>query len=445
MEARVPTSEQTAMMSPVQVEFAAHELEFGRRRFEAASAMFMLRVDACGAHLADGHRRIAAWGRATNNWSTAESMKMAKLARAFKALPRFARSCLEGRIGVAQMHAVAAVVANPRVKEFLEGADELFTTSAEETEFDDFAMLLRHWEELADADGARSRYDQAIAARDASVRFVGEKVYLDAQGPAHDGVMFEQVLQHYIDLEWQTEWEMLASVHGEGMCSALMERTAAQRRFDALQRLFAAAGGASGTGAGSGNSGRGALVNVIIDQVTWEHELEQMLGGDPEPLHPSHAPHRRCHDAAGHVLDPRAVVAAAMVGRVRRIVVGADDVPINMGRTQRLFRGDLREAVLLAHRHCTYTGCLVTGGRCQADHLQPHGQHGDTNIANGAPACRFHNPFKNNGSRTVRDAKGRYHTLRPDGTTIGWPVLMLNMRFLHHTGDPADDPLHSLR
>ena len=129
MEARVPTSEQTAMMSPVQVEFAAHELEFGRRRFEAASAMFMLRVDACGAYLADGHRRIAAWGRATNNWSTAESMKMAKLARAFKALPRFAQSCLEGRIGVAQMHAVAAVVANPRVKEFLEGADELFTTS----------------------------------------------------------------------------------------------------------------------------------------------------------------------------------------------------------------------------------------------------------------------------------------------------------------------------
>ena len=143
------------------------------------------------------------------------------------------------------------------------------------------------------------------------------------------------------------------------------------------------------------------------------------------------------------VLDPRAVVAAAMVGRVRRIVVGADDVPINMGRTQRLFRGDLREAVLLAHRHCTYTGCLVTGGRCQADHLQPHSQHGDTNIANGAPACRFHNPFKNNGSRTVRDAKGRYHTLRPDGTTIGWPVLMLNMRFLHHTGDPADDPVHA--
>ena len=82
MEARVPTSEQTAMMSPVQVEFAAHELEFGRRRFEAASAMFMLRVDACGAHLADGHRRIAAWGRATNNWSTAESMKMAKLQKA---------------------------------------------------------------------------------------------------------------------------------------------------------------------------------------------------------------------------------------------------------------------------------------------------------------------------------------------------------------------------
>lgn len=429
---RVPTIEELVMMSPVQVEIGAHELEFQRRRFEAASAMFMLRVDTCGAFLADGHRRVAAWGRATNNWSTPESNRMAKLARAFKALPKFAVACMEGRIGVAQMHAVAAVAANPRVKDWLADADELFATSAEELEFDEFAMMLRHWEELADADGARSKYDKAVSARDAAIRFVGEKAYLDAQGPAHDGVLFEQVLNHFIDIEWRTEWDMLAAVHGDQMHPSLMERTPAQRRFDALQRVFAAAGEAAGSGA----DGRGALVNILIDQRTWEHELEKLLGGDPDPIAPSHAPDRRCQDADGHVLDARAVVAAAMVGQVRRLVIGADGVPLDMGRKQRLFRGSLREAVLLAHRNCTHTGCLVTGGRCQADHLQPHAEQGETKIANGGPSCRFHNPFKNNGYRTVRDARGRYITVRADGTTIGWPVLRQHTTHLRTDGVP---------
>ncbi|MFZ4720736.1 MAG: DUF222 domain-containing protein [Ilumatobacteraceae bacterium] len=429
-EVRVPSVDELVMMSPVQVDVAAHELEFHRRRFEAASAMFMLRVDTCGAFLADGHRRIAAWGRATNNWSTAESNRMAKLARAFKALPTFAQACIEGRIGVAQMHAVAAVAANPRVKEWLADADQLFATNAEELEFDELAIMLRHWEELADQDGTRSKYDKAIAARDAAIRFVGEKAYLDAQGLAHDGVLFQQVLDHFIDIEWRTEWDMLVATHGDAMCAALMERTPAQRRFDALQRLFAAAGEAAGSGA----DGRGALVNILIDQRTWEHELERMLGGDPEPIDPSHAPERRCQDADGHVLDARAVVAAAMVGQVRRLVIGADGVPLDMGRKQRLFRGALRETVLLAHRNCTHTGCLVTGGRCQADHLQPHAEHGETKAANGGPSCRFHNPFKNNGYRTVRDARGRYRTIRADGTTVGWPVLLRHTAHLRPDG-----------
>jgi hypothetical protein len=203
-----------------------------------------------------------------------------------------------------------------------------------------------------------------------------------------------------------------------------MERTPAQRRFDALQRLFAAA-------AGSTRTAGGALVNILIDQQTFEHELERLLGGDPAPIDPSHAPQRRCQDANGRIIDPRAAVATAMVGQVRRLVVGSDSVITDVGRKQRLFRGPMREAVLLAHQRCTHIACLVAGGRCQADHLDPYGQDGQTRVGNGAPACGFHNRWRNNGARTVRDAKGRYHTIRPDGTEIGWPVMVFDGRFIH--------------
>ncbi|MBI4936147.1 MAG: DUF222 domain-containing protein [Actinobacteria bacterium] len=422
MDLRVPSADELVMLSPVQVERVAHELEITRRRVEAASALMVLRVDQVAAYAADGHRGVGVWGRATNNWSGAEAAGMVKLAKAFRKLPKFAQAALAGELGVAQMHAVAKVAANPRVAEHLAEADELFTTAARDLPFDDFVVALRHWEELADADGARSRHDRAVRDRRASVHFVGVRSFLDAQGPAFDGVIFEEVLAHYVDLEWQHEWDLLAQVHGEGMHAGLMERTHSQRSFDALQRIFAAAG------AGEAGSGPAVTVDIVIDQATFEHQLETMLGGDPAPIPPSYAPSRRCEDAKGRVVDPRAVVAASLVGQVRRLVIAADGVVLNMGRRQRLFTGQLREAVLLSARRCTVIGCTVPGHRCQADHLVPAARGGPTDVANGGPACRFHNPFKNNGTRTIRDAKGRWHTYRPDGTEIGWPTIRTNLR-----------------
>ena len=204
-----------------------------------ASALLVQRVEKAAAHVADGHRRVASWGRATNNWSGAEAAVMVKLAKAMECLPRFAQAALAGELGVAQMHAVAKVAANPRVREHLADADELFTTAARDLPFDDFAVVLRHWEELADVDGAKARHDRAVLDRRAAVSFVGERAYLDAQGPSYDGVIFEEVLQHFVDLEWQTEWDLLAAIHGDAMHVGLMERTHSQRSFDALQRLFA--------------------------------------------------------------------------------------------------------------------------------------------------------------------------------------------------------------
>jgi hypothetical protein len=421
MELCVPSVGELASMSPVEVQRRAQEFEVLRRRVEAVSALMVQRVDEAKAFVADGHRRVSAWGRATNNWSGPEASVMVKLARAMQVLPRFAEAALAGELGVAQMHAVAKVAANPRVREHLAEADELFLTAARDLPFDDCSVVLRHWEELADADGARSRHDRAMLDRRASVRFVGERSFLDAQGPAHDGVLFEAVLEHFVELEWQNEWNILAAAHGDAMCAGLMERTHAQRTFDALQRLFAAA-------AGSSDSGPAITVDIVVDDESFEHELEATLGGEPEPIPPSHAPKRRCEDAKGRVIDPRAAVAAALVGQVRRLVIGADGVVLNMGRRQRLFTGAQREAVLLASRRCTYIGCTIPGHRSQADHLIPFARGGPTDVNNGGPGCNFHNPFKNNGTRTMRDAKGRWHTYRPDGTEIGWPTIRTTLR-----------------
>jgi hypothetical protein len=424
MEQRVPDVDELVMMSPSAIEIAGQQLDFLYRTTVAATALMLQRVEASGVFHLDDHRNVAAWGRSTNNWSNAEASRMVKLAHAMQVMPGFAAACLAGRIGVPQMHAIAAVAANPRVREHPAGADELFVTSAEELAFDDLVVFLRHWEELADIEGARSRHDRAVRDRRASVSFVGERAYLEAQGPAHDGVLFEEVLHRFMELEWQLEWEMLSAIHGDEMHAGLMERTPQQRGFDALHRVFSAA-------AGSQEAGAMPTINLVIDQETFEHELARMADEAPEPLDPNaHAARRRCEDADGRVLDPHAITAMALSAHVRRVVVGADGVVLNMGLRQRLFTGPAREAVLMAHRRCTRVGCNIPGSRCEADHLVPFAHDGPTDVANGGPHCDPHNRGRNKGFRTVRDALGRYHTLRADGAEIGWPTYRFHMRFM---------------
>ena len=230
--------------------------------------------------------------------------------------------------------------------------------------------------------------------------------------------MKREVFDVYRDLEWREEWEQGVAEHVQAMCPGLMARTDAQRSFDALKRVFDAA-------ASSPGGGVDAVVNIVIDEATFEHHLEQALGGDPEPILPilpKQAAVRRCEDGRGTVIDPRAAIAAALVGRVRRMVVAGDGVTINFGHRKRLFTGALRDAVLLSNRWCAWVGCDRPASACAADHVQPHVRHGPTDARNGGPLCDHHNLVKNRGFRTRRDPQGFWHTYRPDGTEIGWPT-----------------------
>jgi hypothetical protein len=411
----VPTTDEIVSMSPAALMPAAHDFDVCRRVAEANQALLLQRVDAVGAHVNDGFRQVAGWGRAACNWSGAEAARLAKLARAMHAMPVFAAACLAGHIGVAQMHAVAAAASNPRVHDHLASADELFTHQATGLPFDDLVTFLQHWVELADAEGARSKHDRAAEQRRASVHVIGERSFVDATGPAMDGVFMREVFDRFCDIEWRNEWDQGVRHYGQLMRPDLMERTHAQRRFDAMRRLFDAA-------AGSHQAGGEVTVNVVVDQATFERHLEEAFGGAPAPPDPSTALTRRCEDHRGNVIDPRAMVASALVGRVRRMVMSADGVVLDFGRRRRLFTGALREAVLLTAHHCGWIGCDRHASQCQADHVLPFSHAGPTSADNGTALCDHHNPLKNNGYRTWRDPDGLWHTYRPDGTELGWPV-----------------------
>lgn len=203
--------------------------------------------------------------------------------------------------------------------------------------------------------------------------------------------------------QWEShaDWAEARERHGEDARIEHLPRSARQRRADALVEIVRRAGVAP--------EGRTPepLVNIIVDQDTFEDELRraagQPVGADPK----GDLDGRRCHTIGGTPLHPADAVAAALVGHVRRVVVDGAGTVIDLGRKRRLFTGASRDAVMLqtlprspGGLGCFWPGC--DGPANHADHRDRATDGGPTDAANG-------------------DAGG-WQILRPDGRPITPPV-----------------------
>ena len=197
------------------------------------------------------------------------------------------------------------------------------------------------------------------------------------------------------------------------MSPTLVERTRTQRRADAIWAIFNAA-----IAVPANAKSPEPVVNINVDQNTFEEHLEALLNGTTPPA-PNPADFtRRCTTDSGVPVDPFIAVVAALMGHVRRVVMNSKGVTIDQGRRERLFKGSVRTAVFLTlGRRCIWPGCGRTLG-IQIDHTTDFQHDGHTCTANADPLCNWHNPFKNHGYRITRDDTGAWHTHRPDGTEI---------------------------
>jgi hypothetical protein len=165
------------------------------------------------------------------------------------------------------------------------------------------------------------------------------------------------------------------------------------------------------------------VTNIVIDHTTFEREIRRLFGTAdeaPEPRTADELERFRCSTLDGNPVDPTESVATALLGHIRRVVIGSDSVAIDLGRRSRFFTGPAQLAARLSATECYWPGCQVPVSQCQIDHLQPWAppHNGSTSPGNGAPACGRHNRFKQQGFNAWRDPAGRWHILRPDGTEL---------------------------
>ena len=385
------------------------ELDAEDRRVEAGLAAVVAEVDRRGLHRVDGHGSVRGWLRARGNWGPELIRDRLRTARLITDAPHVADAMAAGDLGVSQTRELARARANPRCGHLLADTLDVLIGQARRLPFDDFRWCARRWEILADADGAWRDHEAADAARDASLRVVGAETVLTANGSASVGREMIEIFDAYRRAVFLADAES-ARLAG----SEILARTEGQRRFDALAAIFTAA-----ATAGPERVTFDPVVNYVIDQTTYDQHLTAMVTGVSAPApDPGSLLARRCETIDGDLVHPREIIAAALIGHVRRVVYDAQRVVVDLGRRSRLFTGAARDAVRLQDPHCVTAGCLTRGRDCQADHVEPWSRGGTTDAANGAMACGRHNRNKNHGYTTRRDDGGRWRTYRPDGTDI---------------------------
>ena len=212
------------------------------------------------------------------------------------------------------------------------------------------------------------------------------------------------IFNAFVQAEFDKDQAARLAEFGDDAAGQSFARTGAQRRFDALSEIFRRAANAAD------ESGRrvNVTVNLVVDHRTYTetlvgHGLAPASALD-EVIDPGLA-HRRCETTAGTPVHPDDMLAATVLGHIRRVVLDGAGVVTNMGRRRRLFTGAARDAAQLSARRCSRRGCTVPAELCDIDHVHDHTKGGATDTINGDPECDGHNRQKNRGYTTIRDPK----------------------------------------
>lgn len=394
------------------------ELNVAQRRIEAAIVGATDHADRTGHYTLDGHRSVSSWLMATTNCTRGEATARRKSAELVRSLTSVAGEFLAGRVGVAQVRELARLGANPRSGDQVEGSEDILLEAAKTLEFADFRVVTGRWEQLADADGAHREHESAHEHRNARCSYDGAEFRFETSHGVIAGASMREVFDAFCQAEFDRDWQWVKDTYGEEANAARLPRTAAQRRADAFVAMVLAAAEA---GTGDGRS-IDVNVNLISDLDQFEQRVEAEITDGEVEIDPATVRERRCETTDGVPVDPRQLVAAAFMGRIRLIVTDGAGVIVHAGQKRKLFTGALREAIQAIDPVCGWLGCDLRAQIAAIDHLQPRSRGGPTDAGNGKVMCDKHNIYKHTaGYQVERRPDGTVQITRPDGTFLQVP------------------------
>jgi hypothetical protein len=83
------------------------------------------------------------------------------------------------------------------------------------------------------------------------------------------------------------------------------------------------------------------------------------------------------------------------------VIVDGNGVPLDVGRSERLFTPAIRKGLAIRDGGCAHPGCGRPVSWCDAHHITPWGSDGNTSIDNGVLLCRHHHTAVHHGGWQV--------------------------------------------
>ncbi|HZB39464.1 MAG TPA: DUF222 domain-containing protein [Ilumatobacter sp.] len=158
-----------------------------------------------------------------------------------------------------------------------------------------------------------------------------------------------------------------------------------------------------------------------------------------------------CEYDNGVPLPPETVRRLCCQGVLVPIFVGADGVPLDLGRDQRLASRVQRRALRAMYRTCGFAGCDVPFNRCEIHHLVPWEVGGPTDLANLIPICSHHHHVVHEGGWSLHLAPDRLLTIRQrDGDLFATVPIQIRSntrreRVMHDTCERARQRVRALQ
>ena len=418
--------EELTTLSATELDAVIAETELAQRATATRLAAAVAVVSARGSFRDGGHRSIRTYLKGTLNCSGAHANRIRRRADLINSHETIGDAFLTGRVGVDQIDRLATAATHPRASDQFADFVPILLEQAEQLEYNDFDKIINHFIDRADPDGAFDTQQFQHDQRTASVRDNNGAVGVHASGGSPQAAAeMTKIFELAVQGEFDTDCAARRAEHGDDALNHPLPRTGDQRKFDALHHIFMAWATVPVDGVTPV-----PLVNIVFDHISagnalFEHGLveDRNVFGLPDNVFTAAAADlskHRCETSTGTSVHPDVALRALITGRLRRVVVDADSVVINLGRTQRLFTGKARQAAQLLVTSCTHRGCDIPATLCDVDHRNEWASDsGTTNQANAMPLCGPHDRWKHaNHIRSRRATSGRLFLITPDGTTI---------------------------
>jgi len=116
------------------------------------------------------------------------------------------------------------------------------------------------------------------------------------------------------------------------------------------------------------------------------------------------------------LLSMRSLKRLTCTGEVQLLLFDENLLPLDLGRTQRLFTQPQRTALAVKWGGCAAPGCDAPVSWTESHHCDEWLKHGgNTNVADAVPFCRYHHLLvHNNDWRVNRDPEGNYWLIPPN-------------------------------